>query len=305
MVPTAILLAVLAAEPQLTPGDHTRTISHQDRERTYVVHVPPSYDGSKPTPVVLALHGGGTDAASMIRFSGLSDKADKAGFLAVYPNGTGRLPRMLTFNGGNCCAYAMWNNVDDVGFVRALLDDLGTVANVDARRVYATGMSNGAIMAYRLASELADRIAAIAPVGGPMGTKTCSPKRPVPVMHFHGTADQFAPFQGGKGEKSRAGTDFFSVEHSIAAWVEADGCPKTPAIADLPDAADDGMTVTRKTYGPGREGSEVILIAIQGGGHTWPGREPLLKFLGPSTKDISANDLMWEFFERHPMSPGP
>src|SRR5262249_41276708 len=156
-----------------------------------------SYDGTRPFPVVLAFHGGGSNAGQMVRFSGLNDKADQAGFLVVYPNGTGRLEQALTWNGGNCCGYAMLNKVDDGAFVRALLDDLGKVAKVDAKRVYATGMSNGAILAYRLASELSDRIAAIAPVSGPMGTEKCNPTRPVPVLHFHGTDDDFAPFKGG------------------------------------------------------------------------------------------------------------
>jgi polyhydroxybutyrate depolymerase len=208
---------------------------------------------------------------------------------------------VLTFNGGNCCGYAMNNNVDDVGFVRALLDDLAKVANIDSKRVFATGMSNGGIISYRLASELSDRIAAIAPVGGPMGTETCSPKRPVSVIHFHGTDDDFAPFKGGKGTRSISGTNFFSVEHSIKAWVKADGCPKEPVVTKLPDNADDGMTVTKEVYGPGRDGAEVLLVEIEGGGHTWPGQEPRVRFLGKSTKDISANDMMWEFFEKHPM----
>ena len=112
-------------------------------------------------------------------------------------------------------------------------------------------MSNGAIMCYLLASELSDRIAAVAPVAGPMGTENASPKRPVPVIHFHGTDDQFAPFNGGKGSKSLSQTEFFSVEHSIRAWVKANGCPEEPVVAEEPNGADDGMTVQRKTYGPG------------------------------------------------------
>src|SRR5437016_6447484 len=115
----------------------------------------------------------------MVRFCGLNEKADRAGFLAVYPSGTGRLERALTWNGGNCCGYAMLNKVDDVAFTRGLLDDLAKAVLIDRKRVYATGMSNGAMMVYRLASELSDRIAAIAPVSGPMGTRTCHPKRPV------------------------------------------------------------------------------------------------------------------------------
>ena len=301
---TALLLMLLApAFGQLEPGDHTRSVESDGRTRSYIVHLPPSCDGSKPLPVVLAFHGGGSNAKQMARFCGLNDKADEAGFIAVYPDGTGRFERMLTWNAGNCCGYAMRNNVDDVAFVRTLLDDLGSAAKIDEDRVYATGMSNGAMISYRLASELSDRIAAIAPVAGPMGTETCNPKRPVPVMHFHGTDDEFAAFQGGPGPKSISQIDFYSVEHSIEAWVKANGCPAKPTITKEPDRTDDGMTVTRKTYGPGGAGSEVILFIIEGGGHTWPGREPRIERLGKSTRDISANDLLWEFFRKHPRSP--
>ena len=299
---TALLtLLVAPVFGQLDPGDHTRTVEVGDLTRRYIVHVPPSYDGSKPFPVVLGFHGGGSNAEAFIRFSGLSEKADEAGFIAIYPSGTGLLPRVLTWNGGNCCGYAMRNNVDDVAFVRTLLDDLANVAKIDEKRIYATGMSNGGIISYYLASNLSDRIAAIAPVGGPMGTKECNPKRPVPVIHFHGTNDEFAAFNGGPGPKSASGTNFYSVEHSIQAWVEANGCPTEPKVEKMPDKADDGMTVTKKTYGPGKDGSEVVLFVIEGGGHTWPGREPLVQRLGKSTRDISANDLMWEFFQKHPM----
>jgi polyhydroxybutyrate depolymerase len=295
----SLLMTVLGTDP-LGSGDHARTLKVGDLNRNYLVHVPAKYNSKTPIPVVLSFHGGGANAEGMVKFCGLNDKAEEAGFLVVYPSGTGRL-NLLTFNGGNCCGYAMNNNVDDVGFVRAILDDLAKVANIDAKRVFATGMSNGGIMSYRLASELSDRIAAIAPVGGPMGMETCSPTRPVPVIHFHGTDDEYAPFKGGKGSRSIGVTHFYSVEHSIQVWVKANGCPEKPVVTQLPDKADDGMTVIKKTYGPGQDGAEVVLIEIEGGGHTWPGQEPKVKFLGKSTKDISANDLMWEFFQRHPM----
>jgi polyhydroxybutyrate depolymerase len=161
-------------------------------------------------------------------------------------------------------------------------------------------MSNGAMMTYRLASELSDRIAAIAPVSGPMGTKECRPSRPVPVMHFHGDADEFAPFKGGKG-RGPSGTDFYSVQHSIDAWVAANGCEKAPTKTALADPQDDGTKVVQVRYGSGQEGSEVVLVIIEGGGHTWPGREPRMRSLGVSTRDTSANDMMWEFFRQHPM----
>jgi polyhydroxybutyrate depolymerase len=298
---TAALLLLLAPPAALGPGDHTRTLTVGGRERSYLAHVPKSYDGSRAFPVVLAYHGGGSNAAQMARFTGLNQTANRAGFLAVYPNGTGALANVLTWNGGNCCAYAMRNKVDDVGFTRALLDDLARVVKVDPKRVYATGMSNGAIMAYRLASELSDRIAAIAPVAGPMGTEKCVPRRPVPVIHFHGTADEFAPFKGGRGKKSLSGTESYSVEHSIRAWVKANGCKERPVTVELPDRAKDGTRATRKTYGGGKGGAEVVLIVIEGGGHAWPGRVPLLKYLGKPTRNVSANELMWEFFAKHPM----
>ena len=147
---------------------------------------------------------------------------------------------------------------------------------------------------------MSDRIAAIAPVSGPMGTGSCHPRRPVSVIHFHGTADPFVPFGGGRGERSLPTIHFFSVEHSIRQWIAADGCPAEPTVTQLPQKVADGTSVTRKDYGPGRKGAEVVLIEIAGGGHTWPGRQLPVEFLGRSTKNISANDLMWEFFCRHP-----
>lgn len=297
----AILLMLLAGEPAaLRPGDHSRSLDVDGGERGGLVHVPPQYDPAVAMLVVLAFHGGGANADNMVAFSGLNGKADQAGFIVVYPEGSGRLPRMLTFNAGNCCGHAAARGIDDVAFTRLVLDDLERLANVDRRRVFATGMSNGAMMCYRLAAELSDRIAAIAPVAGPMGTKNCRPGRAVSVMHFHGDADEFAPLKGGRG-RGPSGTDFYSVQHSIDAWVAADGCQPTPRTTPLPDRANDGTTVKEIRYDSGRDGAEVVLVVIEGGGHTWPGREPRLRALGTSTRDISANDMMWEFFQQHPL----
>ena len=296
---TVLARVLVAGETPLPPGDHTRTLKHDGRTRSYIVHIPFKYDSKQPTPLVLAFHGGGGNAQVMMRFYGLNDKADKEGFIVAYPNGTGRSENILTWNGGNCCGYAMQNNVDDVGFVRAVLDDLEKVAHIDNRRVFATGMSNGGILCYRLASELSDRIAAIAPVSGTMGTATCKPKRPVSVMHFHGTADEVVPFKGGQGSnRLTQQINFYSVEHSINAWAKANGCSEKPIVAEMPKKIDD-MAVQRKTYGQGKDGAEVVLFIIDGGGHAWPGRGRGV--LGKTTKNISADDLMWEFFKRHPM----
>ena len=250
-------------------------------------------------PVVLAVHGATMNGAMMAWFSGLNQKADEAGFVIVYPNGTGRFSS-FTWNGGNCCGSAMQKNVDDVGFISAVLDDLLATYRIDRRRVYATGISNGANMAYRLAAELSGRIAAIAPVAGSVGTEINQLKRPVPVLHFHGTMDEYIPFLGGNGKKSLYGTQYGSVDDSIRAWVKANGCDEKPAIDSLSKPGDE-MTVTRTTYGAGREGAEVVLVVIEGGGHTWPGMRSPARIVGKSAMNISANDLMWEFFEKHPM----
>jgi polyhydroxybutyrate depolymerase len=301
MTTLTLVCAMLAGKDSLSPGDFTRTVLAEGRSRTYLVHVPKSYDGRKPFPLVMAFHGGATDAALMARFCGLDEKADQAGFVVVYPNGTGEMQRLLTWNAGSCCGYAKRNNVDDVAFVRALLDDLHRVARIDPKRIYATGMSNGAMMCYRLAAELSDRIAAIAPVAGTMCIARAAPKRPVPVIHFHGTRDEFVPIAGGRGSRSISQTDYTPIDESIVAWVTANGCRSEPVVTELADKAGDGMSVVRRDYAGGRDGSEVVLFLVNGGGHTWPGRDSRMAMLGKSTKNISANDLMWEFFEKHPM----
>jgi polyhydroxybutyrate depolymerase len=285
----------------LQPGNTTRQLASGGRQRNYVVHMPPGLDVSKPVPVVLAFHGATSNARLMEVFSGLSDKADQAGFLAVYPNGTGNLPNVLTWNGGDCCGYAKNNDVEDVAFVHALLDDLIQIAPVDPARIYAAGMSNGAQMVYRLAAEMADRIAAVAAVAGPMGVRAVRPTRPISILHIHGTEDQFAPYQGGVGARSIYGAKFQSVEHTIRAWVEANQCPLEPRVEFCPDKVGDGTAIWRKTYGPGKAGSEVVLVVVEGGGHTWPGRPPLPAQLGKSTVNIDANDHIWEFFQKHPL----
>jgi len=200
----------------------------------------------------------------------------------------------------NAGGFAAKDRADDVAFIRALLDDLGVVVNVDPKRVYATGISNGGMMCYRLAAELSDRIAAVAPVAGTMAIEKASPKRPVPIIHFHGTADTLVPFNG-QGKDSPKFMKFQSVEDSIRTWVKIDGCAEKPEIVDLPVKTDNGTAVQRKTFGGGKDGTEVVLIITKGGGHTWPGEEPPIGFIGKSTKNIAANDLLWDFFQKHPM----
>ena len=299
LLSTIAALAIALGATPLDPGDHVRKLTVDDQERSYLVHVPPNYDRNTPTPVVLIFHGAGTNAQIMVVFCGLNKKSDDAGFIAVYPNGSGTGP-FLTFNAGGLQGEAAKGRANDVKFVATLLDDLATVVNVDPKRVYATGISNGGMMSYRLAAELSDRIAAIAPVAGTMAIEDANPTRPVSVMHFHGTADNMVPFAGPSANTPKFLT-FKSVNDSILLWAKLNGCPEEPAITDEPDVKDDGTKVQRKVCGPGKDGAEVVLYVIEGGGHTWPGQKSPVGFIGKSTLDISANDLMWEFFKKHPM----
>jgi len=174
---------------------------------------------------------------------------------------------------------------------------LGTVVKVDEKRVYACGMSNGGMMCYRLAAELSDRIAAVAPVAGTIAIEESKPKRPVPVIHFHGTKDNMVPFEMKKG-KTPSFMKLKGVEESVQTWVKLNACEEKPKT-DVLSKDGDEMKVTRSIYGGGKDGSEVVLIVIDGGGHTWPGQQPPVGFIGKSAKNVSANDLMWEFFQKH------
>ncbi|MBI3411802.1 MAG: prolyl oligopeptidase family serine peptidase [Planctomycetes bacterium] len=284
----------------LDAGKHTRTIEIAGVQRSFIVHVPATYDPRKPTPLVLALHGATMTASLMESFTGLNKKADEAGFIVVYPNGTGPGNLFLTWNSGGFAPALAKKKPDDVAFIAKVLDDVEKVVNVDKKRVFACGLSNGGMMCYRLAAELSDRIAAIASVAGTIAIEKPEPKRAVPVLHFHGTEDKLVPYSG-PDKKVAAVMKFAGVEDSINAWVKLDGCDTEPKISVL-SASTDKHEVTRKVYSGGKDGAEVVLYVVEGGGHTWPGR-PFGggNLLGAYTLNINANDLIWEFFERHPM----
>lgn len=263
-------------------ADAEHSLTHAGRSRHFLVHVPRGHDGQRPLPVVLGFHGGGGKAESFRTLSRLNEAADRHGFLVVYPRGSGRWRNVLTFNAGRCCGYAMEQQIDDVGFVRALLDELPRLYPVDARRVYATGMSNGAMFCYRLACELPDRIAAIAPVAGAMTVDGPTPARPVPVLHFHGQKDRFAPFEGGKGPLG--GPPFGAVRDTIRWWVKVNRCCEQAAEVEK------NATFVRERYLPAGDtpGAPVVFYVLPNGGHTWPdGKDG----------NVSATALMWEFFE--------
>jgi polyhydroxybutyrate depolymerase len=297
----ALTLSLLAcarsgSTPQLSSSDSVRTITVDQLERTYIVHIPPAYVNSQAAlPVVLSFHGGGGNAENAMRVSNFNSLADQKGFIVVYPNGNGRLKdKLLTWNGGACCGYAATNNIDDVGFVRALIKDLQTVANIDMKRIYATGLSNGGIFSYRLACDASDLIAAIAPVSGTLNYSRCQPKEPVSVIHFHGTDDENVPYNGGSGSKSIAGVQFASVKDSIDFWVNFDRCPSPPQTNSFKDIQHD-------TYINCSNGTSVELYTITGGKHAWPGSAGPAGPAGDEpTQSISATALIWEFFAAHP-----
>jgi len=281
--------------PNLKPGDYAQSLLFAGVERVYLVHLPSGIADTRAFPLVIVLHGGGGNAASAAKMTGLSALGDKANFIVVYPDGTGRLDdRLLTWNAGNCCGYALDNQVDDAGFIRALIEKLARDYPIDARRVYATGISNGGMMAYRLACELSDQIAAIAPVAGALNVE-CKPTQPVSVIAFHGTNDQNVPFNGGAGSKSidpHPRTDQ-SVAYAMVFWAQRDSCGATPT-------RDERGSIVHDTYASCANGTGVELYAVKGGGHAWPGGDRLTVLLDAPAKEISASAVMWEFFKQHP-----
>jgi polyhydroxybutyrate depolymerase len=243
--------------------------------------------------------------------------ADRHGFVVVYPQGVPPAPgqqSLRTWNAGKCCGPAKRTNADDVGFTFAVLDDLARRTPVDKRRVYATGISNGGMMAYRLAADASKRVAAVASVAGQVEVTKFAPTRPVPVMEFHSVDDPRALYNGGLGlpfPGTNIQNQFDPVQEGIDRWVAYDGCrrtPKTaPAVQGQPGSGDEGETATRITYAPCNQGAEVVLWKLTGSGHVWPGTPidvngtPRGAVLGESTKIVDANELMWEFFAKHPL----
>ena len=291
-----IALAVLVA---LATGASAATIERTlvvaDQERSYEIDVPAGAAPSAGWPVVLVFHGGGGSAAGARTQSRMSVLGTAERFVAVYPQGSGGVAgKLKTWNGGTCCGWAMSHHVDETAFVAALLDDLASAVPVDAKRVYATGISNGGMMAYLVACTLAGRVAAIAPVAGEMTIppSECRPSRPVAVLVIHGTADRNLPFDGGPGARALAVHDVRSVAAAIDFWRRNNRC------ADAPATEHSGV-VARTRYSGCSDGSEVELIAIDGGGHSWPGGERMARFLDPPSTAIDASAEIWRFFARH------
>jgi len=294
--------------------------------RPYDIRLPTGYDAARSMPVVLAIHGGGGNAHGAARTACPGGDLDSPGCLhamagaegvaVVYPNGTSSrlLRRMRTWNAGGgsgdwqCVSgRACKDGVDDIAYFRALLDDLVRWVAVDPARIYATGLSNGGAMSHRLACEMGDRIAAIAPLGGAnqfATTSVCAPPRAVPVLQIHGTADPCWRYEGGTAACAQRDDKVkIAVDESMRIWAAIDGC--NTAGEPEPFAREEAIETVQIRRAGCRDGSGVVLLRMQGGGHVWPGGWAYLgeRTIGPMVTGWSANRVILDFFRRHRLSP--
>lgn len=279
-----ILLFALSGCKKSKFDSEYHTLQHDGEKRSYLLHVPNSYDGAE-TSLIIALHGGTGSAKNIEEQSGLPTLSDTEGFILCSPNGLKK-----SWNAGGCCGWAERKNADDVGFISKLIDHLLAEYSIDPNRVYITGMSNGGMMSYRLACELSDKVAAIAPVAGTM-VFDCNPSSAVSVIHFHSYEDGNVPFEGGVGDGI---SDHYNapVDSVIHFWAEELSCQS--------DSMLNNTDFDFWAFSSCNDSSEVQLYVTNDGGHSWPGGvAPREKADDPSAV-IDANALMWEFFKQHP-----
>jgi polyhydroxybutyrate depolymerase len=279
-------------------GGHDRFIEHDGLRRTFRIFIPERYD-TTPLPLLLVFHGGAGDGDKMVRL-GFDELADEHDFVVVYPDGIDS-----NWSDGRGTTDSELQGVDDVGFVRALLDTLQATVHIDPARVFATGASNGAMFSYRLGCELGDRIAAIAPVIGAMPSnlvESCGPAKPVSVISFHGTEDPFIPLEGGEVRHERFtrlgdGGLVESAEDTVNLWRDLGGCDAATEQELAPVLGADPTRVRLKLFDRCTTGVEIHSYEVEGMGHTWPGRDPALpRVSGTSTRQIEATPLIWAFF---------
>lgn len=282
-------------------GDIDRLIRFSDKslfryggkDRSYLHYLPIGYSKDRSWPLVLVLHGGGANGENAMRMADMESLADRDGFILLYPDGTAPTgARVFTWNAGRCCAYALETRADDTGYLIALIDHFVSTFGADPARVCVAGLSNGAMMAHRLAAERSDRITAIAPVAGGFNVDGLEPPaHPVSVIAFHGLLDRHAPYDGGSGEASHFKRVDRPVREGMELWARWNGCLPDP---DLKETAE----WKRETYPNGRSGSEVILYTLKDQGHAWPGGRPGLRYGNADVPDASlpASSLIWSFF---------
>jgi len=293
------------APPPVNAQLSDETMQHDGRARRYLVH---DFSGGKPAPVVIVLHGGGGHPENAVDMSQMDVIAAREHFIAVYPGGTGGSPggRLLTWNAGHCCSYARENKVDDVGFIAKIIDTLVSTGRADPRRIYVTGMSNGAMMSHVLGRELPDRIAAIAPIVGAVFGDEQPPKGPVAAVIFVGQVDQTVPAAGGPlGGAARRGVAANlakpAQDHDVAPdidqadyWAKANGCG-TPVESF--DRQDKLVGVRWETC---TSGKPVHFYRVANNGHAWPGGKAGRAEADQPAPDFSASEVMWRFFMANP-----
>jgi polyhydroxybutyrate depolymerase len=293
---SALLFVFISIEAQKNIYD---TIVHGPLHRTFLLHIPSSYNSANPTPLVIALHGGGSPGwYTFEQATQLSSKSNSGGFLLVYPEGI-KVAGVRAWNGGGCCSFAVTAKVDDVGFINALIDTIRSEYNIDTTRIYATGLSNGAIMTYRLASELSHRIAAIAPVSGTLedSAYVCHLSRPVPVIQFHSVLDSNIYLLGGYGTKGYLEHQFNSVNYGLQKFASFNNCNSAP---DSNFHVSGNSFYYKKRWQPCDCNSEQILYVTGDGGHSWPGGSTGAgEDADPPSTIIHANDSIWNFFQKH------
>ncbi|MCH9648013.1 MAG: hypothetical protein K0U98_07225 [Deltaproteobacteria bacterium] len=289
-----LVILLLAVSFQLENRSNGSIVSSGE-VRKYLLHVPKSYDATQPTPLVISFHGGAGWPVLQRDLTGWNDTAENQGFIVVYPAGLdagGMTGWRVTRPGAGL--------TKDVQFISDLIDQLEKTYNVDRTRVYANGLSNGGSMAFVLSCNLPDRIAAVGMVAAahvlPWGW--CSDRRPVPMISFHGTADPLAPYEGGISWVGPA--SFRDPVQWAASWARRNGCgPDTTKSLIV-------VGVTRQDYTECTDDAAVAFLTIHGGGHTWPGAEPLPEWiLGSTNRSISATREMWTFFQKHRLAVEP
>ncbi len=284
-----LLFCLLTVTSLSAQNTITATIQSGGLTREYLLYVPAAYTGNTAVPLVFNLHGYSSNNVQQLVYGDFRPIADTANFLMVLPNGSFDAQGNRFWN-----TFLGNSSVDDVGFMRDLLNYLQANYNIDANRVYSTGMSNGGFLSYALACEMNDRIAAIASVTGDMiqsKLNACNPQRPVPVMEIHGTADDVVPYNGAPL------STFVPIPTLVSAWVGFNHCNPTPAITQVPDInTTDGCTAERQLFTGGDKGSTVEHYKITGGGHTWPGSAFVI---GVTNQDFSACKEIWRFFKQY------
>lgn len=289
---------IQATEKITKAGDYTLHIKHGDHTRMYKIHVPKSYKTETATAVLFAFHGGGGDMnhqANDSLYNQIS-KSNQEGYIVVFPNGYSpyKSGKLATWNAGKCCGDARDLKIDDVGFVKEIIKNLEHQLNIDKSKIFASGMSNGGMMSYRLACEMSDVFKGIAAVAGTDNTIDCSPKNPISILHIHAKDDTHVLFNGGAGKKAFKDlskvTDFNSVPNTMKKWVKHNACDAKPKRVLEKEGAYCDL------YSKCKNGVEVQLCVTDTGGHSWPGGKKPRSDEKPSYA-ISANDVIWDFFK--------